>query len=97
MTGTEKNRFSKPVAFNKSKPIDQKILMHLKKKKNFSGYVKKLILEDIKAKELAKGILNEEEVKEVPVRETVQLSISERLEQLKKAGNPARLSNKNVD
>lgn len=92
----EKNRFSKPVAFNNKNEVDKKILKHVSRR-NFSGYVKKLILEDIKARELAKGILNEEEVKKVPVRETVELSISERLEQLKKAGNPARLSNKNVD
>ena len=49
----EKNRFSKPVAFNNKNESDQKILKYVKKK-NFSGYVKKLILEDIKRKELQK-------------------------------------------
>lgn len=92
----EKNRFSKPVAFNNKNEMDKKILKHVSRR-NFSGYVKKLILEDIKSKELAKGILNEEEVKEVTVQETVKLSISERLEQLKKAGNPAKSTNKNID
>lgn len=47
-----KNRFSKPVAFNHTNPKDQLILQHVKRR-NFSGYVKKLILEDMKAK---KGI-----------------------------------------
>lgn len=43
------NRFSKPVAFNKAKPVDQSILKHVSKR-NFSGYVKKLILADMALK-----------------------------------------------
>jgi len=43
------NRFSKPVAFNRSKETDKKILKHVARR-NFSGYVKKLILADIAAK-----------------------------------------------
>jgi hypothetical protein len=42
----EKNRFNKPVAFNRTVEEDQKILAHLEDK-NFSGYVKELILRDI--------------------------------------------------
>lgn len=45
----EANRFSKPVAFNRSKETDKKILKHVARR-NFSGYVKKLILADIAAK-----------------------------------------------
>jgi hypothetical protein len=50
----EKNRFSKPVAFNKNKPEDQKILKHVSRR-NFSRYVKQLIMADIKAKEQEKA------------------------------------------
>ncbi|MEX3625812.1 hypothetical protein [Viridibacillus arvi] len=42
------NRFSKPVAFNSSKATDQQILNYVKKR-NFSGYVKNLILADMSA------------------------------------------------
>jgi hypothetical protein len=45
----DKNRFSKPVAFNNKNEKDQAILKHVSRR-NFSGYVKKLILEDMKAK-----------------------------------------------
>lgn len=47
------NRFAKSVSFNSANDEDNKILKHIKKR-NFSGYVKKLILEDIKRKELRK-------------------------------------------
>lgn len=50
----EKNRFSKPVAFNKTNAEDQKILKHVARR-NFSGYVKKLILEDIRRGGETKG------------------------------------------
>lgn len=46
---SEKNRFSKPVAFNKKNEKDQLILKHVNRR-NFSGYVKKLILADIALK-----------------------------------------------
>lgn len=92
----EKNRFSKPVAFNNKNESDQKILKHVKKK-NFSGYVKKLILKDIQAKETS----NQEVAIAVEVAEEMKsgetLSAAERLQLLKKAGNPARLTNKNID
>lgn len=42
-----KNRFSKPVAFNKTNSEDQLIIEHVKDL-NFSGYVKGLILGDLK-------------------------------------------------
>lgn len=47
----EKNRFSKPVAFNRTNVSDQQILKHVSRK-NFSGYVKKLILADMKQKSI---------------------------------------------
>jgi hypothetical protein len=68
----EKNRFSKPVAFNKTAEKDIRILNHLKTKKNFSGYVKQLILEDIAKNPQKFPSINQ------------PLSASERLEQLKK-------------
>jgi hypothetical protein len=41
------NRFSRPVAFNKTKDVDVAILKHLEGVASFSGYVKKLIIQDI--------------------------------------------------
>lgn len=44
-----KHKFSKPVAFNLKNEKDVQILEHVKRR-NFSGYVKKLILADIEVK-----------------------------------------------
>lgn len=68
----EKNRFSKPVAFNNTVEKDIRILNHLKTKKNFSGYVKQLILEDI-----------EKNPSQYPTSNK-PLSASERLQKLKR-------------
>ena len=48
------NRFSKPVAFNKTSKEDQTILKHMEGR-NFSGYVKQLILADIQATQTPKA------------------------------------------
>ena len=47
MSGNHK--FSKPVAFNRNNPTDLAILNYVKRR-NFSGYVKKLIMADMTAK-----------------------------------------------
>lgn len=39
-------KFPKSVSFNTNNPNDQRILEHVKRR-NFSGYVKRLILDDI--------------------------------------------------
>lgn len=70
----EKNRFSKPVAFNHKNEKDQSILEHVKRR-NFSGYVKKLILADMK-----KGVPYVEEA----VKEEIPQTTAEKLEELKK-------------
>lgn len=44
------NKVIKPVSFNITKPDDVKMLNHVKRR-NFSGYVKKLIWQDIKNQE----------------------------------------------
>lgn len=90
---TEKNRFSKPVAFNKRNEEDQKILKHVSRR-NFSGYVKKLILEDIKRKEEKKAAVKStkedvvkivEEIKQPePIQETTAETISRLSERIKK-------------
>ncbi|WP_191556625.1 hypothetical protein [Metabacillus idriensis] len=49
-----KTKFPKSVSFNTKNEDDQKILKHVSRR-NFSGYVKKLILEDIKKKEVEKA------------------------------------------
>jgi hypothetical protein len=56
------NKVIKPVSFNITKADDSIMLDHVKRR-NFSGYVKKLILADIKAKEELKqqnGPINKE-------------------------------------
>ena len=89
---TADNRFSKPVAFNRSKEIDKMILKHVARR-NFSGYVKKLILADIEAK--GKGKLKPTpKAQETPpitvvhpepsIEPDIQPTSSERLEQMKK-------------
>jgi hypothetical protein len=59
------NRFPKSVSFNHTVADDLKILEHVKDM-NFSGYVKELILADIKRKEvLEKARKNGEGIKAV--------------------------------
>ena len=77
----KKNRFSKPVAFNSNQKIDQQILEHVKKR-NFSGYVKKLILAD-----MTKNNVNE------PIQETNK----SKLEQLQEKLRLAKDVNSNSD
>jgi predicted transglutaminase-like protease len=43
-------KFAKSVSFNEKNETDKAILKHVARR-NFSGYVKKLILEDMKVKE----------------------------------------------
>lgn len=66
------NRFSKPVAFNKTKDDDIKILKHVSRK-NFSGYVKKLILSDMQKGEEVTP------VKPIKKKEPIKLSVTDRL------------------
>jgi len=79
---SEKNRFSKPVAFNNKNEEDQLILKHVKRR-NFSGYVKKLILADIeKGKEMKRLGEAEKQLKAyvskpVEVQEEVKPAIQE--------------------
>lgn len=68
----EKNRFSKPVAFNKTVTKDILILNYLRTKTNFSGYVKQLILNDI------------ENNPPITPESNKPLTNAERLQQLKK-------------
>lgn len=68
------NRFSKPVAFNREK--DKAILKHIARK-NFSGYVKKLILADMEKTD--KGPTKIPDKKKEPVK----LSVADRLKQSK--------------
>lgn len=60
---SEKNRFSKPVAFNKKNESDKQILRHVSRR-NFSGYVKKLILADIASRGKEKPLETIERTKE---------------------------------
>jgi hypothetical protein len=55
-------KFAKSVSFNEKNETDKAILKHVARR-NFSGYVKKLILEDMKVREDKKK--KESEVKEV--------------------------------
>lgn len=95
------NKWRRPVSFNKSKPNDAKLLKHIGRR-NFSGYVKKLIMADIAAKEKEAALTNptivQPKIEEDQLNSTIQaqeeqLSSSERLEriknQMKKTGNGA--------
>lgn len=62
-----KNKFPKSVSFNIKNANDKRILNHVKRR-NFSGYVKKLILADM----AQKGV-------EIPVEEETAMSKIERL------------------
>lgn len=53
-----KNKFPKSVSFNKNNADDKSILNHVKRR-NFSGYVKKLILADM-AQNGAEKLLDDE-------------------------------------
>lgn len=87
-------KFAKPVAFNEKNEKDRLMLKHVKRR-NFSGYVKKLIWEDMNLKK--QGITqnelpvqSDEVIKETIKKEVVvtpsspkQLTAAERIEQLK--------------
>lgn len=86
-----KNKVIKSVSFNKTNEQDQMILNKIKRR-NFSGYVKKLIVADIKSKEREnpqnwpiKEVRKEVEQEEVI--EDRRERLKRRQEQLKKAGN----------
>jgi hypothetical protein len=69
----------KPVSFNDGKENDKRMLEHVKRR-NFSGYVKRLIQADILALEKNKGLTSENE----SVQEQVPKTAAERLKELKK-------------
>lgn len=86
----EKNRFSKPVAFNSKNESDKKILDHVKRR-NFSGYVKKLILADIALKEASKSKVEETKNEQVnQTKETAAEKLARMQKQLKKRPNNVR-------
>jgi hypothetical protein len=80
------NKFTKSVSFNTTNKEDE-IMLKALKRRNFSGYVKKLIMADIQAKQLVKELIDEETPK---VDEVIKSIKSEKevpeskIEQLKK-------------
>ncbi|PEK70427.1 hypothetical protein [Bacillus pseudomycoides] len=87
----EKHKFSKPVAFNKRNEKDKIMLNHVKRR-NFSGYVKKLIWEDIKLKKTgmipnipgtSSDVIIEKKPSKKPELTSNKRSVTERIEQLK--------------
>ncbi|MED2932776.1 hypothetical protein P4308_11720 [Bacillus wiedmannii] len=90
-------KFSKPVAFNEKNEKDRLMLQHVKRR-NFSGYVKKLIWEDMSLVEVEKEHTNQSEqpktettgmtVEKIPTpaassKPKPQPTASERIQQLK--------------
>ncbi|QGF21741.1 CopG/Arc/MetJ DNA-binding domain-containing protein [Bacillus phage vB_BcM_Sam112] len=75
---TEKNRFSKPVAFNKTREEDNKILKYVSRK-NFSGFAKKAMLFYIEHLEAQKSKVHNEPNRVVKKKEPIKLSVSDRL------------------
>lgn len=59
-----KTKFPKSVSFNTKNEEDKLILKHIARR-NFSGYVKKLIIQDIKQKQELKRRSQEPEVKPI--------------------------------
>jgi hypothetical protein len=58
-------KFAKSVSFNEKNETDKAILKHVARR-NFSGYVKKLILDDMKAREDKKKKEEMEKIKNKP-------------------------------
>ena len=94
----EKSKFSKPVAFNKKNLKDRIMLQHVKRR-NFSGYVKRLIWEDIPEKN--KKMVHEDVSKQVDsptkqekqsIKKEKKLSAAERIEQIKQQTKKQQLS-----
>jgi len=80
------NKFTKSVSFNITNKDDE-IMLKALKRRNFSGYVKKLIMADIQAKQLAKEVVAEVDLKveEVSKPVKVEKEVPEsKIEQLKK-------------
>lgn len=88
-------KFSKPVAFNEKNEKDRLMLQHVKRR-NFSGYVKKLIWEAMNLAEVEKEHTEQSEQpktegKESAIKKTpapaptikIQPTASERIQQLK--------------
>ena len=86
-------KFSKPVAFNEKNEKDRLILKHVKRR-NFSGYVKKLLWEAMSLKEIEEehvkkseqpnmGRVEIREEKKIPHSPKPQPTASERIQQLK--------------
>lgn len=86
-------KFSKPVAFNEKNERDRLILKHVKRR-NFSGYVKKLLWESMSIENIKKEHTEQSEhqkVESVAIKEVknitpdpkTQPTASERIQQLK--------------
>jgi RecA-family ATPase len=78
------NKLTKSVSFNTTNKEDE-IMLKALKRRNFSGYVKKLIMADIQAKQLAKEEPAPSKVEEVQKPTEVNKEVAEStFEQLKK-------------
>ncbi|EJR51752.1 hypothetical protein IIO_06285 [Bacillus cereus VD115] len=86
-------KFSKPVAFNEKNEKDRLILKHVKRR-NFSGYVKKLLWEAMSLEKIEKEDVEQSEhpnIESVDIKEDKKLTpapkpqptASERIQQLK--------------
>jgi hypothetical protein len=82
-----KNKIIKSVSFNVTNADDKKMLDHLKRR-NFSGYVKKLIMREIDIKNESNGTKTEPKTAAV-FEEEKKMSVADRLAQLKKERNSA--------
>lgn len=95
-----KNNIIKSVSFNETNPDDKKMLKDIKRRRNFSGYMKKLLMADIEARE-QKTTQNksettqseaisktkeqyEPETKPTATPQEISLSSAEKLEQMRR-------------
>lgn len=88
------NKVIKSVAFNKTNPVDVRILKAIRRR-NFSGFVKKLILEFLDEKEKQKTFANqnkqtiEEKIEEIQAPQTAAERLEQMKTQIKKTDIPA--------
>lgn len=79
----------KPISFNDKRSDEAEMLKHIKRR-NFSGYVKKLIWEDMQRKGALSSNLTPAEESTPLLEETKPISAGERLERLKIPKPPLR-------
>ena len=89
------NKVIKSVAFNKTNPEDARILKGIRRKKNFSGFIKELLHAYLDDKEKQKTFADqneqtiEEKIEEIKAPQTAAERLEQMRTQIKKTDSPA--------